>query len=211
MKPARLGDVAESMKNGMYKHASEYGDDGIPCLRMYNIDAGGIVWRDIKRMRVSGAEREDYGLREGDLLVNRVNSRELVGKTASDWLAVTGQVLFPAAVAIWITYVNIESTSFGDYLRYQGAARVFHFVFIYPSLVFFVTTVSLIVVKGTKFQFMTDFAVFLLAYCVAVFLVMVLNVATVMRLYGAFRMELEKDQRRSLDARAVSVSEKSNA
>mgnify|MGYP000904893822 FL=1 len=82
MKPARLGDVAESMKNGMYKPASEYGDDGIPCLRMYNIDAGAIVWRDIKRMRVSDAEREDYGLREGDLLVNRVNSRELVGKTA---------------------------------------------------------------------------------------------------------------------------------
>jgi type I restriction enzyme S subunit len=82
MKPARLGDVAESMKNGMYKPASEYGDDGIPCLRMYNIDAGGIVWRDIKRMRVSDAERVDYGLLEGDLLVNRVNSRELVGKTA---------------------------------------------------------------------------------------------------------------------------------
>lgn len=37
--------------------------------------------------------------------------------TATDWLAVSGQVLFPAAVAIWITYVNIESSSFGDYLR----------------------------------------------------------------------------------------------
>jgi type I restriction enzyme, S subunit len=82
MKPARLGDVAESMKNGMYKPASDYGDDGIPCLRMYNIDSGGIVWRDIKRMRVTDAERVDYGLLEGDLLVNRVNSRELVGKTA---------------------------------------------------------------------------------------------------------------------------------
>ncbi len=82
MKSARLGEVAESMKNGMYKPASEYGDDGIPCLRMYNIDAGGIVWRDIKRMRVSDTERVDYGLLEGDLLVNRVNSRELVGKTA---------------------------------------------------------------------------------------------------------------------------------
>ena len=49
---------------------------------MYNIDAGSIVWRDIKRMRVSAAEFEEYGLREGDLLVNRVNSRELVGKAA---------------------------------------------------------------------------------------------------------------------------------
>lgn len=79
---ARLGDVAESMKNGLYKPASEYGEDGAPCLRMYNIDAGEIVWRDIKRMRVTLSEMEDYGLREGDLLVNRVNSRELVGKTA---------------------------------------------------------------------------------------------------------------------------------
>lgn len=81
-KGARLGDVTDSMKNGLYKPASEYGDDGVPCLRMYNIDAGQIVWRDIKRMRVSGSELEDYGLVEGDLLVNRVNSRELVGKTA---------------------------------------------------------------------------------------------------------------------------------
>jgi type I restriction enzyme S subunit len=79
---ARLGDVTESMKNGLYKPASEYGDDGVPCLRMYNIDAGQIVWRDIKRMRVSASELEDYGLIDGDLLVNRVNSRELVGKTA---------------------------------------------------------------------------------------------------------------------------------
>jgi type I restriction enzyme S subunit len=70
------------MKNGIYKPASEYADDGIPCLRMYNIDAGQIVWRDIKRMRLTSKELEEYGLRHGDLLVNRVNSRELVGKTA---------------------------------------------------------------------------------------------------------------------------------
>lgn len=82
MRHARLGDVVVSMKNGLYKPASEYADDGTPCLRMYNIDAGSIVWRDIKRMRVSAAELEEYGLREGDLLVNRVNSRELVGKAA---------------------------------------------------------------------------------------------------------------------------------
>ncbi|PKO94477.1 MAG: hypothetical protein CVU16_02555 [Betaproteobacteria bacterium HGW-Betaproteobacteria-10] len=83
MKPARLGDAVVSMKNGLYKPASEYGGDGVPCLRMYNIEAGTIVWRDIKRMRVTPVELDDYGLREGDLLVNRVNSRELVGKTAS--------------------------------------------------------------------------------------------------------------------------------
>lgn len=82
MREARLGDVVTSMKNGMYKPASEYADDGMPCLRMYNIDAGSIVWRDIKRMKVTPQEYADYGLHEGDLLVNRVNSRELVGKAA---------------------------------------------------------------------------------------------------------------------------------
>lgn len=82
MRDARFGDVVVSMKNGLYKPATEYANDGTPCLRMYNIDAGSIVWRDIKRMRVSAAELEEYGLREGDLLVNRVNSRELVGKAA---------------------------------------------------------------------------------------------------------------------------------
>jgi type I restriction enzyme, S subunit len=82
MREARLGEVVASMKNGMYKPASEYADDGVPCLRMYNIESGAIVWRDIKRMRVSGQELVEYGLQEGDLLVNRVNSRELVGKAA---------------------------------------------------------------------------------------------------------------------------------
>lgn len=82
MRSAKLGDVVVSMKNGIYKPASEYGDDGFPCLRMYNIDAGQIVWRDIKRMRLDERELTEYGLTEGDLLVNRVNSRELVGKSA---------------------------------------------------------------------------------------------------------------------------------
>jgi hypothetical protein len=131
-------------------------------------------------------------------------------ETVSDLLSVTGQVLFPAAVAIWITYVNIESTNFGDYLRFQGAARVFHLGFIYPCLVFFATTVSLIVVKGTKFLLFTDLVVFLLAYCIAVFLTMVLNVATIMRLYGAFRVEFEKELRRDRVSQVGDGSKKTN-
>ena len=78
-----LGDVTESMKNGIYKPASSYADDGLACLRMYNIEEGRIVWRDIKRMRLSSQEIREYELLAGDLLVNRVNSRELVGKSAA--------------------------------------------------------------------------------------------------------------------------------
>ena len=77
-----LGEVAEFMKNGIYKPRSAYAEDGVACLRMYNIDQGKIVWKDIKRMILTPSEVEEYGLLPGDLLVNRVNSRELVGKAA---------------------------------------------------------------------------------------------------------------------------------
>src|SRR5207249_4293681 len=79
---SNLGHVVASMKNGLYKPASKYSDRGVACLRMYNIEDGKIVWKAIKRMLLTRAEVEEYQLAAGDLLVNRVNSRELVGKTA---------------------------------------------------------------------------------------------------------------------------------
>jgi type I restriction enzyme S subunit len=77
-----IGQIIESMKNGIYKPSKFYIDDGIACLRMYNIDQGKIIWKDIKRMDLTQKEINDYLLEPGDLLVNRVNSRELVGKAA---------------------------------------------------------------------------------------------------------------------------------
>lgn len=79
-----LGEVTQSMKNGIYRPASSYSDDGTACLRMYNIDQGQIVWRDIKRMDLSEDEIAEYELLPGDLLVNRVNSRELVWQGCGD-------------------------------------------------------------------------------------------------------------------------------
>lgn len=78
----KLGIHIESMKNGLYKPKSEYSEDGIPCLRMYNINEGKIHWHNIKRMLLSNEELDEYLLIPGDILVNRVNSRELVGKSA---------------------------------------------------------------------------------------------------------------------------------
>ena len=79
---ARLVDFIESMKNGIYRPPQFYGTYGVACLRMYNIENGKIVWKDIKRMNLTHDEINEYGLLEGDILVNRVNSRELVGKAA---------------------------------------------------------------------------------------------------------------------------------
>jgi type I restriction enzyme S subunit len=78
-----IGDIAESMKNGIYKPRQFYGEGGTACLRMYNIEDGSIVWKNIKRMNLSPEEIQEYELRWGDILVNRVNSRELVGKAAA--------------------------------------------------------------------------------------------------------------------------------
>ena len=45
--------VAPSMKNGIYKEKQFYAETGTPCLRMYNIDAGQLLWKDIKYMTLT--------------------------------------------------------------------------------------------------------------------------------------------------------------
>ena len=77
-----IGILSNSMKNGIYKPKHFYSDDGIACLRMYNINKGQLVWKDIKRMKLYPEEVVEYELKPSDILVNRVNSRELVGKAA---------------------------------------------------------------------------------------------------------------------------------
>lgn len=78
-----LGDlIAEGPQNGLYKPASEYGS-GTPILR---IDAfyDGVVTdlRALKRVAVSDSERDAFSLRPDDIVVNRVNSLEYLGKCA---------------------------------------------------------------------------------------------------------------------------------
>ncbi len=79
----RLGElIAVGPQNGLYKPASDYGS-GTPILR---IDAfyDGIVTNvaSLKRVRISPQEQALYALREGEIVVNRVNSREYLGKSA---------------------------------------------------------------------------------------------------------------------------------
>ncbi len=79
----RLGDVAITLQNGIYKSAENYGK-GKPFIRMYNIQ--NTSWNlDLGKMAavvVSERELEQFALCEGDLLISRVNSVEMVGKCA---------------------------------------------------------------------------------------------------------------------------------
>jgi type I restriction enzyme S subunit len=79
----RFGDIVGSMKNGIYKPAQFYSETrGTPSMRMYNIQDGKLDLSKIARMILTDGEATQYALKSGDLLINRVNSRELVGKTA---------------------------------------------------------------------------------------------------------------------------------
>jgi len=78
----RLGNLVMSMSNGIYKEEKYYDTTGIGCFRMYNIKDGKINFNNIKRMILTEKEIATYQLEEDDLLVNRVNSTELLGKSA---------------------------------------------------------------------------------------------------------------------------------
>jgi type I restriction enzyme S subunit len=78
----RFGTLFKSFSNGLYKPAKFYTDAGVISLRMYNIQSGMIDFSGAKRVEVEPNELTQFLLEPNDLLINRVNSKELVGKTA---------------------------------------------------------------------------------------------------------------------------------
>ena len=76
-----VGDLLESAAYGTSQKANDSGE-GIPMIRMGNVTTGGqLDTIDLKHIAISGPEREKAELLEGDLLFNRTNNKELVGKT----------------------------------------------------------------------------------------------------------------------------------
>lgn len=76
-----VGDVIESADYGSSTKATDDGT-GLPLIRMGNVDyAGSLNLTDLKFVNLPDTEVEKYRLREGDIIFNRTNSRELVGKT----------------------------------------------------------------------------------------------------------------------------------
>ncbi len=78
---ATLGEVLTDCKYGTSVKANLDGI-GCPVLRMGNIKGGQLDVTDLKYIDLPNAERARYLLQRGDILVNRTNSLELVGKSA---------------------------------------------------------------------------------------------------------------------------------
>jgi type I restriction enzyme S subunit len=77
-----IGDLMASVNYGTSKKAHST-DGAFPILRMGNITyEGGWDFSDLKFIDLDGKERDKYLVHRGDILFNRTNSRELVGKTA---------------------------------------------------------------------------------------------------------------------------------
>jgi type I restriction enzyme S subunit len=79
-----LGDVIENgPSNGLYKHKSSYGQ-GTPILRIDGFYDGIVT--DLAQLKRVQLDNEDelrrFALAEGDIVVNRVNSPECLGKSA---------------------------------------------------------------------------------------------------------------------------------
>lgn len=80
---ATLGELLRSgPQNGLYKHRSSYGS-GTPILRIDAFYDGEM--RDmtqLKRLRLEPHEAERFALARDDIVINRVNSLEYLGKSA---------------------------------------------------------------------------------------------------------------------------------
>ncbi len=74
--------IVDGPQNGLYKPANLYGQ-GTRILRIDGFYDGSVTdLSTLKRVTLNDAERKSYGLKESDIIINRVNSRQYLGKSA---------------------------------------------------------------------------------------------------------------------------------
>jgi type I restriction enzyme, S subunit len=109
---ASLDELALQIQYGT---SSKAGDDpsGIPILRMGNVQNGDLNWGKLKYLPADHEAFPALLLREGDVLFNRTNSPELVGKSAlvrdlarpASFASYLIRVaLHPAVEPAWVSY-----------------------------------------------------------------------------------------------------------
>ncbi len=73
--------VNEGPQNGLYKNQSFYGK-GVLILRIGNFYDGQIhPWNSLKRLRLTKEELATWKLNNSDIIINRVNSMDFLGKS----------------------------------------------------------------------------------------------------------------------------------
>jgi type I restriction enzyme S subunit len=106
----KIGDLTLGVEYGTSAKSKEFGD--IAVLRMGNIQNGKFDWNDLVYTS-DKADIKKYLLRKDDVLFNRTNSPELVGKTA----IYKGEI--PAIFAGYLIRINqFPRSAVADYLNY---------------------------------------------------------------------------------------------
>ena len=77
-----LDSVLEVVQYGTSVKADSPRSKGVPVFRMGNIKEGKLDIADLKYMSPQAEDISKYELKQGDILINRTNSPELVGKCA---------------------------------------------------------------------------------------------------------------------------------
>lgn len=116
---------------------------------------------------------------------------DFMDKTAREFDSLV-LVLFSASLAIWLTFVNITGSEFGGYLRYKGCLDAYNWAFLSAVVVYFLSSLSLILAVGKKQAILADTAVFFLIYGFLNLATMIRNGTGLIRLYSKFREEARK-------------------
>lgn len=129
-KVVTIGDIVTEVRYGTSKPAVEGGK--YPYLRMNNLTADGhLDLNDLKYIDISDDEVEKCVVRKGDVLFNRTNSIDLVGKTAvfdlQDDMVIAGYIIrvrlnekiLPEVLS---QYMNLEALK--DILRFMAKGAV---------------------------------------------------------------------------------------
>jgi hypothetical protein len=124
------------------------------------------------------------------LVVEQSSLLSFVAKTAGDWITIASQVFFPASIAIWITFVNLEATKFGEYLRHFGNDVTFRLSFIFPVVLFALTCFVLVLYRGIESSILANLAIFAVVYSGVALFILVRNVTEFMRIYGEYRKQM---------------------
>ena len=104
-----IGELATDIRYGTSKKASDQGE--YTYLRMNNMtDDGHLEFSDVKYISLEDSELEKCMVSKGDVLFNRTNSREKVGKTA------VFREEKPMVIAGYIIRVRLGSEMQGEYL-----------------------------------------------------------------------------------------------
>lgn len=105
----KIRDLVQEVKYGTSAKASSTGE--LPYLRMNNITySGELDIRDLKYITLKENEYEKYIAKRGDLLFNRTNSKELVGKTS------VYNLDKPAAIAGYLIRVRTNEKALPEYI-----------------------------------------------------------------------------------------------